>query len=82
MCEYPYPLGAQEWILADIGVDGDNDWMDVEGGKASAEALKEAGNSKTKVHVVPNAGHHLYLDNPECSNQLLDEAIKAIPTLR
>jgi len=60
-------------------VDGDNDWMDVEGGKASAEALKKAGNDKTKVHVVPNAGHHLYLDNPEHSNRLLDEAIKAVP---
>ena len=53
--------------------------MDVEGGKASAEALKKAGNDKTKVHVVPNAGHHLYLDNPEHSNKLMDEAIKAVP---
>lgn len=56
--------------------------MDVEGGKASAELMKKAGNDNTKVHVVPDAGHHLYLDNPERSNQLLDEAIKAIPTLR
>jgi len=55
--------------------------MDVEGGKASAEALRKAGNAKTKVHVVPNAGHHLYLDNPEHSNKLLDEAIKAVPLL-
>lgn len=63
------------------GVDGDNDWMDVEGGKACAEELKKAGNDKTKVHVVPTAGHHLYLDNPETSNRLLDEAIQAIPNL-
>ena len=56
--------------------------MDVEGGKASAEVMKKAGNDKTKVHVIPNAGHHLYLDNPERSNQILDEAIKAIPTHR
>ncbi|WRT69423.1 uncharacterized protein IL334_006409 [Kwoniella shivajii] len=58
---------------------GDNDWMDVEGGKASVEALKQAGNNNASCHVVPKAGHHLYLDNPDYTNNLLDQAIKAIP---
>ncbi|OCF37260.1 cardiolipin-specific phospholipase [Kwoniella heveanensis BCC8398] len=60
---------------------GDNDWMDVEGGRASVEALKEAGNSNATCHVVPKAGHHLYLDNPEFTNKLLDHTIKAVPKL-
>lgn len=59
--------------------DGDNDWMDVQGGHDSAAALAKAGNSNCSVHVVPDAGHHLYLDNPEVSNKLLDEAIRAVP---
>ncbi|OWZ68336.1 hypothetical protein AYX15_00748 [Cryptococcus neoformans] len=58
---------------------GDNDWMDVQGGRDSATALAKAGNSNCSVHVVPEAGHHLYLDNPEVSNRLLDEAIRAVP---
>ncbi|WWC93086.1 uncharacterized protein L201_008051 [Kwoniella dendrophila CBS 6074] len=58
---------------------GDNDWMDVEGGHASVKALKEAGNQNASCHVIPKAGHHLYLDNPEYTNKLLDKTIKAIP---
>ncbi|KAK8849446.1 hypothetical protein IAR55_004779 [Kwoniella newhampshirensis] len=54
-------------------------WMDVDGGRASVEALKKAGNDNASIHVVPKAGHHLYLDNPEFTNRILDEAIKAIP---
>ncbi|WVR08294.1 hypothetical protein IAU60_005343 [Kwoniella sp. DSM 27419] len=57
---------------------GDNDWMDVEGGRDSVKALKEAGNDSASCHVVPKAGHHLYLDNPEFTNKLLDQAIKGI----
>ncbi|WVQ79494.1 hypothetical protein IAT38_001593 [Cryptococcus sp. DSM 104549] len=60
---------------------GDNDWMDVQGGRDALTLLKNAGNTLSSVHVVPNAGHHLYLDNPEVSNQLLDDAIKAIPAI-
>ncbi|WWC73433.1 uncharacterized protein I206_107401 [Kwoniella pini CBS 10737] len=58
---------------------GDNDWMDVQGGNDSVKALKEAGNSNATCHVVPKAGHHLYLDNPEYTNKLIGQAIKDIP---
>lgn len=60
-------------------LDGDNDWMDADGGRASVEELKKAGNEHGNVHVVPKAGHHLYLDNPEESNRLIDAAIRALP---
>ncbi|ODO00612.1 cardiolipin-specific phospholipase [Cryptococcus wingfieldii CBS 7118] len=58
---------------------GDNDWMDVQGGYDSKKLLAEAGNEKCEVHVVPKAGHHLYLDNPEVSNRILREAIESAP---
>ncbi|GFZ50210.1 hypothetical protein JCM24511_07965 [Saitozyma sp. JCM 24511] len=58
---------------------GDNDWMDVDGGHASVKELSSAGNSRAQVHVVPKAGHHVYLDNPEETNRIVDEAIKALP---
>lgn len=55
--------------------------MDVDGGHASVKELKEAGNQNGTVHVVPKAGHHLYLDNPEVTNKLIDQAIKALPKI-
>lgn len=53
--------------------------MDVDGGRASLKILKEAGNTGSSVHVVPGAGHHVYLDNSEETNRLIGEAIRAIP---
>ena len=53
--------------------------MDVEGGHATAAVLKKEGNDDCKVHVVKNAGHHVYLDNPEDTNRIIGDAIKAIP---
>jgi cardiolipin-specific phospholipase len=53
--------------------------MDVQGGHASAAELKKGGNDKCSVHVVKNAGHHVYLDNPEDTNRIIGEAIRAIP---
>jgi cardiolipin-specific phospholipase len=53
--------------------------MDVDGGHASVKELSSAGNSRAQVHVVPKAGHHVYLDNPEETNRIIDEAIKALP---
>ncbi|ORX38070.1 Alpha/Beta hydrolase protein [Kockovaella imperatae] len=58
---------------------GDNDWMDVDGGKASVEALTKAGNKNGSVHVVEKAGHHVYLDNAEETNRIIREAIASLP---
>ena len=55
--------------------------MDVDGGHASVAELKKAGNHQGQVHVVPKAGHHLYLDNPEVTNRLISDAIKALPKI-
>lgn len=37
---------------------GDHDWMDAQGGTASVEALRQAGNGQGRMYVVKNAGHH------------------------
>ncbi|CAL1701649.1 unnamed protein product [Somion occarium] len=50
---------------------GDSDWMDPEGGTASVENLRQAGNGHGRMYIVPHAGHHLYLDNPKATNELL-----------
>ncbi|TEB35399.1 abhydrolase domain-containing protein 4 [Coprinellus micaceus] len=50
---------------------GDHDWMDPLGGMQSVEALRQAGNGEGKMYIVNNAGHHLYLDNPDAVNALL-----------
>ena len=67
---------------------GENDWMDVEGGlaaekklneakmealKTGTDAEKRAENGSVRVLVVPKAGHHLYLDNPDAFNDELNK---------
>lgn len=50
---------------------GSHDWMDPEGGVRSVQRLKEAGNMASRMVIVPGAGHHVYLDNPDVVNKLL-----------
>ncbi|KAI0393483.1 alpha/beta-hydrolase [Xylariaceae sp. FL0594] len=70
---------------------GENDWMDVAGGLAAEEKLKEARakalaqasdeekrreRGSCKVIVVKKAGHHLYLDNPDEFNQYITQELE------
>jgi cardiolipin-specific phospholipase len=52
--------------------------MDLDGGKASVRALEKAGNNDASVHVVAKAGHHVYLDNPDDTNKIIGDAIRAV----
>jgi len=56
---------------------GSHDWMDPEGGIRSVKRLQEAGNTSSRTVIVPGAGHHLYLDNPEVVNRLLVKEMDA-----
>ncbi|KAI0594401.1 alpha/beta-hydrolase [Biscogniauxia sp. FL1348] len=69
---------------------GENDWMDVAGGLAAEEKLKQVRNKvllqgtdeekrkengTAKVIVVSKAGHHLYLDNPDEFNTYVEKEL-------
>lgn len=45
---------------------GGNDWMDPRGGLKSCEKLNNAS-----LEIVPNAGHHIYLDNFKKFNEII-----------
>jgi cardiolipin-specific phospholipase len=54
---------------------GDSDWMDPEGGSQSVENLRQAGNGKGKMFIIPHAGHHVYLDNAAAVNKVLRQEL-------
>lgn len=55
---------------------GEHDWMDVRGGKEAVKRLRKRGNIKTSCFVVPNSGHHIYLDNPSPYNTLISKILR------
>ncbi|CDU24374.1 related to CLD1-mitochondrial cardiolipin-specific phospholipase [Sporisorium scitamineum] len=55
---------------------GEHDWMDVRGGKEAVKRLRKQGNVKTNCFVVPNSGHHIYLDNPSPYNSLISKILR------
>lgn len=72
---------------------GEHDWMDVAGGFAAEQKLKEMkaaalkGMSKaeaakdegaTKVLIVPKAGHHVYLDGWEAFNKMMETEMSEV----
>lgn len=67
---------------------GENDWMDVKGGYAAADAMnterakilknateeeKKRDRGSAKVVIIKKAGHHVYLDNADHFNQVMLE---------
>lgn len=75
------PGAHARWPLAERAKDitcetewmyGTNDWMDVEGGiEACSNIQKAHGGPAPPFHMVENAGHHIYLDNPAEFNRLV-----------
>ena len=78
--------GVGEHGLPVVLVYGDHDWMDSKAGKAAADDIKEQKKLATKnmaseearrdqgaadVHIVQNAGHHVYLDGWQDFNELM-----------
>lgn len=70
---------------------GENDWMDIAGGYAAEQKLKEEKekalkdaspeekaneNGSAKVVIIQKAGHHLYLDGWEQFNEVMREEME------
>ena len=70
---------------------GENDWMDIAGGYAAEQKIKEekaralksatpeekkAENGSAKVLIIKKAGHHVYLDGWEEFNEVMREEMK------
>lgn len=61
--------------VATTWVYGSNDWVDVNGGHESCRRIKAVGGD-AEVHIVPGAGHQLYMDQPGVFNKIVVEAIR------
>ena len=72
---------------------GDHDWMDVKGGFDAKEKVDEEtraaieglslqeqakDNGSARVVLIENAGHHLYLDNPDEFNRIIEEEMEGV----
>jgi cardiolipin-specific phospholipase len=70
---------------------GENDWMDIAGGYAAEQRLKEEKeralraataeekkreNGSAKVVIIKKAGHHVYLDGWEEFNEVMREEME------
>lgn len=72
---YPIVSRAHKLRIPVVFSYGDRDWMDIEGGIESVKVMKDAGNGRGRVIQVKDAGHHLYLDNPSVTNEMLKSEI-------
>lgn len=80
------PGGYARWPLSErahrlscesVWLYGDGDWMDPQGAVTAIENMKANNkNSKSKLVTVKDAGHHIYLDNPEEFNRLVVEFLQ------
>ncbi|KAL6829910.1 alpha/beta-hydrolase [Trichoderma camerunense] len=84
---------AKETGIPIVFMYGENDWMDVAGGLAAEEKLKQLKanimrtgteeekrneNGSCKVVIIPKAGHHLYLDNAEFFNNIMRKEMEDV----
>ncbi|SCU94633.1 LANO_0E07448g1_1 [Lachancea nothofagi CBS 11611] len=51
---------------------GDQDWIDATGGIRASQFLMEKMGSNSLVEIVKDSGHHLYLDNYQHFNNILE----------
>lgn len=60
---------------------GENDWMEPKGGILATEKLIKRG-SDSEVVIVPQAGHHIYMDNFQVFNRLISDEMDHMDHMR
>ncbi|ODA76389.1 hypothetical protein RJ55_08235 [Drechmeria coniospora] len=88
----PSDAAVKETGIPIVFLYGENDWMDVAGGLAAEQKLKDARRQallgatdeqrrneagSARVTVIPKAGHNLHLDNPDDFNRMVTEEMEA-----
>lgn len=52
---------------------GENDWMNSKGGQYCVDKIDKLEPQLATLETIPNAGHHLYLDNSSAFNQTVEK---------
>ena len=53
---------------------GEHDWMDPKSGQWVAEQMVRAGRKNVSCHVLPNAGHYPFIDQPALVHEIVKKA--------
>lgn len=75
---WPLAERAKDIPCETVWVYGQNDWMDVAGGVDAVTEIRKHTGMAAPLHVVEDAGHHIYLDNPEAFNKLVIEVMHEV----
>lgn len=73
LCDRGFVEHLHECGIRSLWLYGDKDWMNMRGGEYCVEKLQALGNKDTHLELVKDAGHHIYLDNPEEFNRIVLE---------
>lgn len=63
-CEFVVETGLDVDIIY-----GDKDWMNPRGGEYIHEKINRLSTERSRYVMIEEAGHHIYLDNPELFNR-------------
>lgn len=71
LCDRGFLEFLHESGIKSLWMYGDKDWMNRKGGEYCVERLGQLGSEDSTYELIEDAGHHIYLDNPEHFNKLL-----------
>lgn len=70
--------GVQKSAVDWLWLYGDRDWMDIKAGQRVSETLKNTFLKKSDFEIIPNSGHHLYIENPHAFNLILQREMRSM----